>query len=599
MTTSAIAPLLRVENLSVHAGRKQLVKDISFDIMPGERVGLIGESGSGKSLTCLSVLGLLDQGLNAQGRVILGSRRAAAEEESAESQSIDLLSADEDQFSKIRGNRLSMVFQEPMTALNPLMKVGDQLREVIRLHRPRTKQVKAEVIDLLSSVRIPEPARASEVYPHQMSGGQRQRVMLAMAMANGPELLVADEPTTALDVTVQKQVLNLMAEQVERAGSSLLFITHDLGVVSELCDRVIIMRQGRIVESGSIDRVFTTPEHPYTRALLAASALETHPSTGRLLTLESSVETGATALTKVKEAASEAARSSTGTTDFDMPSIDHLADSVDGTDLVYNQSQNPAIRVRDLTRTYGKPGLLGRGRQVEALRGVSFDVTAGQRFGIVGESGCGKSTLLRLLTALDEPTSGYVDVTGERISGGRERHLRWLRETMQIIFQDPMGSLDPRMKVTDIIAEPLRNTDRAERRRRVHELLEQVGLPRSSAEKHPHEFSGGQRQRIAIARALVTKPRVLVADEAVSALDVSVRAQVLNLLQDLVDEYQLTLVFVSHDLNVVRYSCDVVAVMHNGHMVECGHSEAVFDSPRHPYTADLVESIPRLRDRAA
>lgn len=591
MRPDAADPLLQVENLTVRAGSNALVHGIDFEIFGGERVGLIGESGSGKSLTCLSIIGLLDEGLRAEGSVAF---RGAT----------DLLNADENQLAKLRGNELSMVFQEPMTALNPLMKVGDQLAEVIRLHQPKNKDVKGRTLELLSSVRIPEPARAAKVYPHQMSGGQRQRVMLAMAMANGPKLLLADEPTTALDVTVQKQVLRLMVEQVKHAGSSLLFITHDLGVVSEVCDRVIIMRHGRIVESGSIDRVFTAPEHPYTRALLAASALEAHPSTGRLLTLESSAEHGAAALSRVASAATAeqpAAEESPATREPQPKDddVEHLTDTGAEASPVFNRVENPAIKVRELTRTYGSSGLLGRGRTVEALRGVSFDVAAGQRFGIVGESGCGKSTLLRLLTALDEPTSGSVEISGEQISSRKERQLRWLRETMQIIFQDPMGSLDPRMNVTDIIAEPLRGANRSERRRRVNALLDQVELPLSSAEKYPHEFSGGQRQRIAIARALVTKPQILVADEAVSALDVSVRAQVLNLLEDLVQEYQLTLVFVSHDLNVVRHSCDVVAVMNSGRIVECGPADAVFAAPQHPYTAELVAAIPRLRDRAA
>ena len=586
--TESPDPLLSVEDLTVRAGSNELVRGISFEVFHGERVGLIGESGSGKSLTCLSVIGLLDAALHAEGSV-----RFRPDPDGSPQGPAELLSAGEDHLSKLRGNQLSMVFQEPMTALNPLMRVGDQLAEAIRIHRPRTQDIGSEVVELLASVKIPEPERAVRVFPHQMSGGQRQRVMLAMAMANGPKLLLADEPTTALDVTVQKRVLELMVEQVERAGSSLLFITHDLGVVAEVCDRVIIMRHGEIVESGAIDRVFSAPQHPYTRALLAASALETHPSTGRLLTLESSTDEGAAALkgveaaARVEEPAAEA------------EAVEHRTAAEAEDSPVFNEVAEPAIRVRDLRRSYGSSGLLRRGRSVQALRGVSFDVAAGQRFGVVGESGCGKSTLLRLLTALDEPTAGSVEVSGEPISSRSERRLRWLRETMQIIFQDPMGSLDPRMNVTDIIAEPLRTAGRAERRRRVHELLEQVGLPRGAAEKYPHEFSGGQRQRIAIARALVTKPQILVADEAVSALDVSVRAQVLNLLDELVDEYQLTLVFVSHDLNVVRYSCDVVAVMKRGRIVECGPADAVFESPQHPYTQELVAAIPRLRDRAA
>lgn len=579
MSAAEKEPLLSVSSLSVSSGPDQLVRGIDFEVFRGERVGLIGESGSGKSLTCLSIIGLLGQGLRAEGAVTFRGGDSPGGPDS----SVELLSAGEKQLGRIRGNRLSMVFQEPMTALNPLMRVGDQLAEVIRIHRPGSKNLTDRVVELLASVRIPEPARAARVYPHQMSGGQRQRVMLAMSMANEPELLLADEPTTALDVTVQKQVLKLMGEQVRSAGSSLLFITHDLGVVAEVCDRVLIMRHGQILESGPIDQVFTTPEHPYTRALISASSLATHPGTGRLLTLGNSESAPVPAQGPVAEPAAAEIR--------------HLRLPEEGPAPVFNESQSPAIRVRDLTRTYGKPGLLGRGRVVPALRGVSFDVPAGQRFGIVGESGCGKSTLLRLLTALDEPTSGTVEVAGRTVSGHRERQLRWLRESMQIVFQDPMGSLDPRMKISDIIAEPLHRAGAAQRDSRVAELLEQVGLPARSADKYPHEFSGGQRQRIAIARALVTRPRILIADEAVSALDVSVRAQVLNLLDDLVQEYQLTMVFVSHDLNVVRHSCDAVAVMQDGRIVEAGPAEAVFSAPQHPYTAELAAAIPRLGER--
>jgi peptide/nickel transport system ATP-binding protein len=597
LITNSAETLLRVDNLTVSAGSEELVHGISFEILRGERVGLIGESGSGKSLTCLSVIGLLDGGLNATGRVTLGSTSTAPDEAGSEPEALDLLTADENELSRIRGDRLSMVFQEPMTALNPLMKVGDQLSEVIRIHRPKTPNLRAEVVELLSSVQIPDPARTATVYPHQMSGGQRQRVMLAMAMANGPDLLLADEPTTALDVTVQKRVLNLMVHQVQNAGSSLLFITHDLGVVSEVCDRVIIMRHGRIVESGSIDRVFTAPEHPYTRALIAASSLETNPTTGRLLTLDSPKDFEHTPLDHA-DAAAELPITSAAVPAQPQPEIEHLTLPTESAAAVFNTVDAPAIRVRDLTRTYGKNRVFGKSRTVQALRGVSFDVARGQRFGIVGESGCGKSTLLRLLTALDQPTSGRIEVAGHSIVGRSERHLRWLRDSMQLVFQDPMGSLDPRMSVTDIIAEPIHRATRQERRFRVEELLEQVGLPLSAAGKYPHEFSGGQRQRIAIARALATRPQILIADEAVSALDVSVRAQVLNLLDDLVDEYQLTLVFVSHDLNVVRHSCDVVAVMNGGRIVECGPADSVMASPHHPYTAELVAAIPHVREGA-
>lgn len=611
--------LLSVSDLRIQSGDKHLVgepeRGISFTIRPGERLGLIGESGSGKSLTCLSVMGLLPENLQATGTVELTS----GEDQSGPGQPLtDLLGADEQRLAQIRGRRMSMVFQEPMTALNPLMRVGDQVAEIITLHQARPTggdqlrgtRLREKVIELFAQMSIPEPARAVRAYPHQLSGGQRQRVMLAMAMANEPELLIADEPTTALDVTVQKQVLNLMSEQVRRAGSSLLFITHDLGVVAETCDRVIIMRHGRILETGQIDQVFTAPQHPYTRALLAASALQTRPGTDRLLTLDDAVlndpvldqTTPADIVVPSHPEESSSQTEPSGS----VPHTFLPEETEDSGHVLFNQSQETQalIQVRGLQRTYGRRGLLGPGRVIPALRGVSFDVPAGQRFGIVGESGCGKSTLLRLLTGLDSASprssqvEGTIQIGGRDVLGQRERQLRWLRQSVQIVFQDPMGSLDPRMRIQEIIAEPLtgasRIPDRTERRARVEELLTDVGLPPEAADRYPYQFSGGQRQRIAIARALAPRPQVLVADEAVSALDVSVRAQVLNLLSDLVTQHNLTLVFVSHDLNVVRYACDAVAVMNAGQIVEAGPAEVIFDSPRHPYTARLVEAIPRL-----
>lgn len=580
------AGLLEISGLEIGTSSTRLVHGVDLQVGRGERVGLIGESGSGKSLTLLAAMGLLPENLKVSGSVRLDGEG-------------ELLGASERRMASVRGSRMSMVFQEPMTALNPLMRVGEQIAEIIRLHQGvKGQPLQTQVLELLDSVKVPDPARAERAYPHELSGGQRQRIVLAMAMANQPDLLLADEPTTALDVTVQKQVLELMGDQVRQAGSSLLFITHDLGVVASICDRVLIMRHGRIVESGPLQTVFSDPQHPYTRGLLAASALETDQQTGRLMTVgavgQEGRQQGGPGQSGLGQTGphQEQAGPASGAAPHEVSSeepqtFDQAA--------IFNQTDaEPLLAVREVRRTYGRAGLFGGGRQVQALRGVSFDVRAGQRFGIVGESGCGKSTLLRILTGLDEATSGSVEVSGQEILGKKERQLRWLREAVQIVFQDPMGSLDPRMRIEDVVAEPLRGASREERRSRVEALLEEVGLPRRAADRCPHEFSGGQRQRIAIARALITRPKILMADEAVSALDVSVRAQVLNLLDDLVRDYDLTMLFVSHDLQVVRHACDTVAVMNAGQIVECGPADVLFAQPQHSYTASLLESIPRV-----
>ncbi|GAB3926491.1 ABC transporter permease [Microlunatus endophyticus] len=574
--------LLELSGLAVHSGSRTLIDNLDLIIEPGERVGLIGESGSGKSITCLSIMGLLPEGLQASGSVHL------------DGVDHDLLTLPESRLSTLRGQRMSMIFQEPMTALNPLMKVGRQVAEIMTLHGRHKQQAAREAVELLARVGIPDPAAAAEAYPHQLSGGQRQRVMLTMAMANSPDLLLADEPTTALDVTVQAQVLDLMRDEVAESGTALLFITHDLAVVSGLCARVLIMRDGVLVEEGPIDRVFNDPRHPYTRGLLAASALATDPRTGKLITVPRAG--GATDSPPSPQRSDDAAQRSDDAVRRSGPAT-HEVLGEDGS-TIFNQTEDePAIRVRGLSRTYhrGRTSLFGPRREIRGLDSVSFDVAAGERFGIVGESGSGKSTLLRLLCGLDAPTSGAAEVAGVQLAGARERGLGRLREQAQIVFQDPHSSLDPRMRVREVIAEPLRHATQAERRTKVADLLAAVGLPAAAADRYPHQFSGGQRQRIAIARALITEPRILFADEAVSALDVSVRAQVLNLLADLVDAYALTLVFVSHDLNVIRHLCTSVAVMQSGRIVECGPTDQVYADPRHPYTRQLIGALPTLQ----
>lgn len=563
--------LLNVENLGIGIRGVPLVENVSFAMAQGERIGLIGESGSGKSLTSTAIMGLLPEGLQASGSVTLAGHNA------------NFVDAPDATMRKIRGRDMAMVFQEPLTALNPLMKVGAQVAEIMLQHRTvaSRREANAKAVSMLASVKLPDPAEAAKAYPHQLSGGQRQRVMLAMALANDPSLLLCDEPTTALDVTVQRQVLDLVLESVVLRGTGLLFITHDLAVVANMCTRVLVMNNGRIVEEGATEDIFSTPRHPYTRGLLAASDLEATDREGRLFTVASSAAYVPPSVEEARQLAAEA-------------SAAVAAPAAEGT--------GPAvITVGNLGRTYtrGRTRLFGKPTEVHALKDVNFQVRAGERLGVVGESGSGKTTLLRILAGLDRPTAGSVVVAGNEVAGAREADLVQLRQELQIVFQDPMGSLDPRMKVLDIITEPLlvpgRTETAADRRRMATEMLEAVGLGAETLERYPHQFSGGQRQRISIARALICRRRVLVADEPVSALDVSVRAQVLNLLSDLVEQYRLTLVFVSHDLAVVRHLCDRVVVMRSGEIVEEGMTESVYADPQHPYTQKLVASSMNLR----
>jgi peptide/nickel transport system ATP-binding protein len=581
--------LLRVDDLNVRTPHRTLVHDFSLHMAHGERIGLIGESGSGKSMTTTALLGLLPNGVTADGSVEIDGYAG------------NLLEAPEADLMKLRGNDMAMVFQEPLTALNPLMRAGAQVAEIILQHKlaPNRAEANRRAVEMLDAVHLPDPAQAARAYPHQLSGGQRQRVMLAMALANDPALLLCDEPTTALDVTVQRQVLDLILELVRERGTGLLFITHDLAVVANMCTRVLVMNNGVVVEEGTTEEVFTRPQHPYTRGLLAASDLDAVDEHGRLFTV-------ATAQAYVPPSTDDAA-----------PPVERAAPPVEQANAsaalseaqpsrsVETQGSAPVMRVTDLVRTYtrGRTSLFKPAPQVHALKGISFEVPEGGRLGVVGESGSGKSTLLRILAGLDQPTSGSAVVAGNEVKGAREAQLRALRQNLQIVFQDPMGSLDPRMTVEQIISEPLlvpgRGETAADRKRMVAEMLEAVGLPASSAARFPHQFSGGQRQRISIARALICRPKVVVADEPVSALDVSVRAQVLNLLADLVDEYGLTLVFVSHDLNVVRHLCDSVIVMQSGEIVEAGDTETVYRDPQHPYTKRLSDSSLTLRQELA
>jgi peptide/nickel transport system ATP-binding protein len=576
--------LLEVRNLTITpAGAEAAVlHDVSLSLAPGERVGLIGESGSGKSLTAQSVMGLLPEELHAQGTVSLQGYAG------------NLLEANEKTLAGLRSDIVSMVFQEPMSALNPLMRIGDQIAEVLRIHgRVPRAQIPGRVRELLADVHMPDPDSARFAYPHQMSGGQRQRVMLAIALANSPRLLICDEPTTALDVTVQRRMLDLIAERVAAVEAGLLFITHDLAVVAGVCDRVIVMYRGRIVETGTVTEIFTAPQHEYTRGLLASSDLEATDDRGRLFTLKTALDYAGPRVPTSDSAAE--------TTDANRAAnANRAADGQGGAASATGSA--PLIEVSDVTRVFKGRGLFGRRRSdVTALGGIDFSVAAGERLGIVGESGSGKSTLLNILSGLDRPTTGHVRVGDIRVEAASSTALRALRENLQIVFQDPFASLDPRMRVADIVAEPLvaAGVDKDERSARVEEMIAAVDLDAQSLRRYPHQFSGGQRQRISIARALVTRPQILVADEPVSALDVSVRAQVLNLLTDLVDDYALTLLFVSHDLGVVKHLCSQVIVMKDGQIVESGATEDIYANPREEYTRRLIAATPSLADALA
>lgn len=549
-------PRLVARDLSVGTRHRTLVEGVDLTLDAGERVGLIGESGSGKSLTALAIMGLLPDNLHATGSIELTPEGGATTQ---------VVGASDRAMSRIRGLDLSMVFQEPMSALNPTMRVGDQVAEVMEIHgTARGDAAARRAVELLKSVGITDAEGVARAHPHQLSGGQRQRVVIAIALANDPDVLICDEPTTALDVTVQATVLRQVLDGAREHDAALLFITHDLAVVSQVCERVVVLKDGQVVERGTVAEVFGAPQHPYTQALVAASRLKP--------------------------------RAGTGTTALDLagsPGIDAVAEPGEST-----PPEAPAVAVEDVRQVYTRPrrSLFSARPQLVALDGVSLAIEPGERFGIVGESGSGKSTLLRLVAGLESPVSGRVEVLGRQVSGVPERRLGWLRESVQMVFQDPRDSLDPRMTVRDVVAEPLvaQGWSGGDRDDRVAELLRRVGLEPSMMRRHPHQFSGGQRQRISIARALAPSPRVLLADEPVSALDVSVRGQVLDLIGELVDELGLTLVFVSHDLSVVRHVCERVAVMRRGELVEVAPTEQLWSAPGTDYTRSLIEAIPRM-----
>ena len=545
----------------------QAVKGISFSIPKGKTVGLVGESGSGKSITSLAVMRLIGEpGKITSGQIMFDGQ--------------DLLKLPENRMREIRGARISMIFQEPMTSLNPVFTVADQITETLRLHQDITKKQALErAEDLLNQVGMPNAAERLFFYPHKFSGGQRQRIMIAMAMACNPDLLICDEPTTALDVTIQKQILDLLSDLQKKNNMSLLFITHDLGVVADIADEVMVMNKGLIVERNVSESLFLNPQHPYTKGLLACRpSLESNPR--RLPVLSDFMSEDGAEIAKPAVASPSVSGS---TPKLERPETDG----------------NIILQVRDLKTHFPHTGgLFGRVKSwTRAVDGVTFNVKKGRTLGLVGESGCGKTTLGRTILRLNDSTSGEILYGGQDITKLSNREMQPIRKRMQIIFQDPYSSLNPRMTVSGLLSEPMEihnlGSGRRDREEAAADMLKKVGLSSSMLNRYPHEFSGGQRQRICIARALMVKPEFIVCDESVSALDVSVQAQILNLLLDLRDEMNLTYIFISHDLSVVKFISDEVAVMNGGKIVEHGTAQSLYEDPKHEYTRKLLGAIPK------
>ncbi|WP_227061217.1 ABC transporter ATP-binding protein [Acinetobacter pittii] len=563
------APLLHVKNLRVSFKGEdkqyiETVKGITFDIPANTTVALVGESGSGKSVTSLATMGLLPVGqskIDEQSKIIFEGK--------------DLLSLSRKDMRKICGKDIAMIFQEPMSSLNPVFTVGNQIAEVLCLHMGlNRKQARQRVLELLKEVGIPSPETKIDAYPNQLSGGQQQRVMIAMAIACEPKLLIADEPTTALDVTIQKQIIDLLESLRKRRQMSMLFITHDLALVGEIADKVIVMRHGEIREQGAAEEVLEQPKDVYTRALLYCRPQMSQrpyrlPVTSDFMRQEDDV--------LVEQS-------------FDVSAIPERKRGLNGNEKII-------LEVKDLKKSfYSRKGLFGK-EEFQAVKGVSFKLAKGKTLGLVGESGSGKTTVGLLLMRLHQASGGQAFIEGKDILSLTEKEFAKYQRKIQIIFQNPYASLNPRFTIGQILLEPMQihniGKDDAERKQIALGLLERVNLPEQAYYRYPHEFSGGQRQRIAIARCLTLKPEILICDESVSALDVSVQAQVLNLLQDLQDEFGLSYIFISHDLSVVKYISDQVMVMNHGEVVEIANSDELYAHPQHDYTKRLLQAIPQ------
>ena len=560
--------LLSLKDLAIEFktddGLIKAVKNISFDIPKGKTVGLVGESGSGKSVSALAIMKLIP---SPPGKITNGS---------IEFQGANLLKTSEAEMRKVRGNKISMIFQEPMTSLNPVFTVGDQIAETLVLHQGLNKEEALKrSIELMEQVGIPNPSERVKAYPHEMSGGQRQRVMIAMAIACEPDLLIADEPTTALDVTIQKQILELIADLQKKYGMSVLFITHDLGVIADIADEVVVMYRGDIAEKGTKEQIFTQPKHPYTKGLIACRP---------------SLEKNAKRLPTVSDFMTE---------DGKEKKVELTLEAKPKSPRPITDENPVILEIKNLKKYFPlKKGLFGNVKSwVKAVDDVSLQVRKGRTFGLVGESGCGKTTLGRTLLRLVEATEGEVLYNGQNITKLSSSEMRELRKKIQIIFQDPYASLNPRMTIGSAIMEPMIvhriGANKKERQKMAGDLLDRCGLHHSMLNRYPHEFSGGQRQRICIARALAVKPEFIVCDESVSALDVSVQAQILNLLLDLQEELNLTYIFISHDLAVVKFISDELAVMNEGKIVEMADCLEIYQNPKEDYTKKLLNAIPK------
>ncbi|WP_300727644.1 ABC transporter ATP-binding protein [Pseudomonas sp.] len=549
--------LLSVSDLRVNYGDYCAVKGVSFQVARGETLALVGESGCGKSTTAMALMRLLSGRAELTGTV--------------DFEGLDLSGVSDAVMRNLRGNDISMVFQDPMTSLNPVLSIGEQIGEVLRRHRGLSRQAaRAESLALLKKVRIPNPEARLDDFAHNLSGGQRQRVMIAIAVACKPRLLIADEPTTALDVTVQAHILQLLKDLSEEYAMGLLLITHDLGVVGQWADRVAVMYDGLIVETGSTEAIFTTPQHPYTQGLLGAS-----------LRLDSDTHYARASLPEIN-----VQRGAGGQIHFDLHSYPRVAKALEPD----RDALPPILDVRHLRTEYKT-----RQGPVAAVDDVSFTIRPGETLGLVGESGCGKSTLSKTILGLIRASHGEILLNGTNIAALPEKQLRAYRPFVQMVFQDPYGSLNPKHSVYRILDGVLKNhgiKEAQQRSQRILDIIARVGLPPTAVWKYPHEFSGGQRQRIGIARALILRPSLVILDEAVSSLDVSVRAQILNLLADLKDEFGLAYLFISHDLSVVKYMADRVLVMHDGKIVEEGAHDGIWKNARHAYTQKLIGSVP-------
>lgn len=579
--------LLKINNLHVSFRRDdkwiEAVHGIDFEVFEGKTLGIVGESGSGKSVSNLALMQLLDR------------RKSRIEADSILLEDSDISKLNEEQMSEVRGKKIAMIFQEPMTSLNPVYKCGFQVMEAVNLSQQVNESTSLQVIDtsqqptakekvleLFRKVMLPNPEVIFDKYPHELSGGQKQRVMIAMALVSNPKVLIADEPTTALDVTVQKEILKLLKDLQRENGMGMIFITHDLGVISEIADDVIVMNKGEIVEKGTVDNILNKAQHPYTKGLIACRP----PLDYRLERLPI-----------VKEFLD-------GVWSDEQQIKRELIITEEERKLSHKRlySQEPILKVRNLKTWYPlRKGVFGRTYDyIKSVDDVSFDVYPGETLGLVGESGCGKTTLGRSILRLVEPTSGEVIFEGNDITKLNHKELREYRKQAQIIFQDPYSSLNPRICIGDAIAEPMMihgiEKDAKKRRERVCSLLEEVGLEASHYQRYPHEFSGGQRQRICIARALAVNPKLIICDESVSALDVSVQAQVLNLINRLKKEFHFTYIFISHDLSVVRFMSDRVVVMYNGKIQEMNEADELFNNPQNDYTKKLIAAICRVEE---